>query len=472
MSYIGNSPGVASQRVTTTLTATAGQTQFTTQSGYVLGYVDVYLNGAKLVNGSDFEAITGTYITLFAGATAGDVVELISYVPRGLSDGYTKAEADAKFLDVGGDTATGAINLGANGLVVGTNQLVAKNGVIGIGIPDPTTYKLTVRNTISNSTNTDKTIVQIEDMYNNNSNGQYLKIIGGANGMNLVSGWSNLHLGARGGSDGADTFTSHLSINGSGNVGIGTLSASSKLEVLSGTEASGQVSLANFRTGSSTAAYNAGLLVYGTASATATSRNVSVVWDADAANAVGGDYFYIQKLGNSGQVDLWQASNAAMVFSTNSTNRLNITGAGRLGIGIPTPVTLLHINTAGTARGLTIDNNYSGGAGSTTGMSVANATNDLITLRAGYGDNPETTTNNGMKWGIHFSGNNGDTWPFNGKSAAIYAVSEEAANVKKVKSKLPESKDAWGATFLKFNPAFVHNKLNSEDILELSSDSK
>ena len=107
MSYIGNSPGVASQRVTTTLTATAGQTQFTTQSGYVLGYVDVYLNGAKLVNGSDFEAITGTYITLFAGAAVGDVIELVSYVPRGLSDGYTKAEADAKFLDVGGDTATG-----------------------------------------------------------------------------------------------------------------------------------------------------------------------------------------------------------------------------------------------------------------------------------------------------------------------------------------------------------------------------
>jgi hypothetical protein len=110
MSYIGNSPGVASQRVTTTLTATAAQTQFTTQSGYVLGYVDVYLNGAKLVNGSDFEAITGTYITLFSGAAAGDVVELISYVPRGLSDGYTKAEADAKFLDVGGDTATGNLS--------------------------------------------------------------------------------------------------------------------------------------------------------------------------------------------------------------------------------------------------------------------------------------------------------------------------------------------------------------------------
>lgn len=131
MSYIGNSPGVASQRVTTTLTATAAQTQFTTQSGYVLGYVDVYLNGAKLVNGADFEAITGTYITLFAGAAAGDVVELISYVPRGLTDGYTKAEADSKFLDVGGDTATG--NLAFATVSLSGNLTLNGGTVNGVG---------------------------------------------------------------------------------------------------------------------------------------------------------------------------------------------------------------------------------------------------------------------------------------------------------------------------------------------------
>jgi hypothetical protein len=131
MSYIGNSPGVASQRVTTTLTATAAQTQFTTQSGYILGYVDVYLNGAKLVNGADFEAITGTYITLFTGAAANDVVELISYVPRGLTDGYTKAEADAKFLDVGGDTASGTLALAAASL---TGNLTLSGGTAnGVG---------------------------------------------------------------------------------------------------------------------------------------------------------------------------------------------------------------------------------------------------------------------------------------------------------------------------------------------------
>ena len=98
MSYLGNSPGVSSQRNTTTITATAGQTTFTTTSGYQLGYIDVFLNGTKLVSGDDFTASNGTSITLTVAADLGDAVELVSYQPRGLSDGYTKLEADAKYL--------------------------------------------------------------------------------------------------------------------------------------------------------------------------------------------------------------------------------------------------------------------------------------------------------------------------------------------------------------------------------------
>ena len=212
MSYIGNSPGVASQRVTTTLTATAGQTQFTTQSGYVLGYVDVYLNGAKLVNGSDFEAITGTYITLFAGASAGDVIELISYVPRGLSDGYTKAEADAKFLDVGGDTASGAINLGPDGLVVNTNQLVTKNGNVGIGTANPTDGALT----ISNPTNQLSVNQGVPAIYGKLNVGHFTNgaFIGTYAGSNTVS--DILRFGTGG--------TERARISSSGDFGVGTAS--------------------------------------------------------------------------------------------------------------------------------------------------------------------------------------------------------------------------------------------------------
>jgi hypothetical protein len=57
MAYIGNEPGKASQRVVDTFTATASQTTFTPSSGYTLGYMDVYLNGVKLVNGDDCRTV-------------------------------------------------------------------------------------------------------------------------------------------------------------------------------------------------------------------------------------------------------------------------------------------------------------------------------------------------------------------------------------------------------------------------------
>lgn len=84
MSYIGNSPGVASQRLVNEFTATSGQTTFTVTNSYTVGYVDVYLNGVKLVNGDDYTATNGTTIVLTIGATTGDSVSVVAYIPRGL----------------------------------------------------------------------------------------------------------------------------------------------------------------------------------------------------------------------------------------------------------------------------------------------------------------------------------------------------------------------------------------------------
>lgn len=100
MAYIGNGPGVASQRIVSTLTATNGQTSFTPTSGYTVGYVDVYLNGVKLISGTDYTASNGTNVVLTSGAATGDTLEVVAYLPRGLSDGYTKAEADARYMDI------------------------------------------------------------------------------------------------------------------------------------------------------------------------------------------------------------------------------------------------------------------------------------------------------------------------------------------------------------------------------------
>ena len=121
-----------------------------------------------------------------------------------------------------------------------------------------------------------------------------------------------------------------LAIDSSGNLGVGTTSPAAKAEVVSST---GAQFIGTFRTGDSTAANNSGCGFYGVSSATAGSRQASMWLDADGANFAGGDYFYILKTGNSGNVDLIQASNAAITFQTNTTERARITSAGDLLVG-------------------------------------------------------------------------------------------------------------------------------------------
>jgi hypothetical protein len=73
-----SSPSVAatSTYTRTSFTATGGQTTFTVS--YVVGFVQVYLNGVFL-NGTDFTATNGSTVVLATAATAGDIVETIAY---------------------------------------------------------------------------------------------------------------------------------------------------------------------------------------------------------------------------------------------------------------------------------------------------------------------------------------------------------------------------------------------------------
>jgi len=66
-------------------TASGGQTTFTgaddsgTTLAYDAGFIDVYLNGAKLVNGTDVTVTSGTSIVLSSGATVGDIISIVAY---------------------------------------------------------------------------------------------------------------------------------------------------------------------------------------------------------------------------------------------------------------------------------------------------------------------------------------------------------------------------------------------------------
>ena len=66
-------------------TATSGQTTFTGTDdnsatlAYDAGFLDVYLNGIRLVNGTDFTASTGNSIVLTTGANLNDILEIVAF---------------------------------------------------------------------------------------------------------------------------------------------------------------------------------------------------------------------------------------------------------------------------------------------------------------------------------------------------------------------------------------------------------
>ena len=76
--YIGTAPVPQSTQTRQTFTATASQTSFAT-GGYQAGYLDVFLNGVKLVDGTDYTATNGSDVVLTTGAASGDTLEVVAY---------------------------------------------------------------------------------------------------------------------------------------------------------------------------------------------------------------------------------------------------------------------------------------------------------------------------------------------------------------------------------------------------------
>ena len=75
--YIGRNPGDSSVIVARqSFTPSGVTTDFTFSSGYTPGYIDAYLNGARLVEGSDYTASDSSTVTLLSAAGGGGGLEL------------------------------------------------------------------------------------------------------------------------------------------------------------------------------------------------------------------------------------------------------------------------------------------------------------------------------------------------------------------------------------------------------------
>jgi len=108
-------------RTVSKFTATNGQTEFTGLS-YDVGYIDVYLNGAKL-DSAEYTASNGTSVTLTTGASTDDIVETVAYSGITAVDLIGLADVvDDTTPQLGGDldlnsnniTGTGNVNITGN----------------------------------------------------------------------------------------------------------------------------------------------------------------------------------------------------------------------------------------------------------------------------------------------------------------------------------------------------------------------
>ena len=78
--YIGRAPGDSAVIIARQIYAPTGiQTDFTFDATYTPGYLDVYLNGARLVYPTDYSASDGSTVGLTTHAINGDSLELVAY---------------------------------------------------------------------------------------------------------------------------------------------------------------------------------------------------------------------------------------------------------------------------------------------------------------------------------------------------------------------------------------------------------
>ena len=127
--YIGRAPGDSAVTIARqSYTASGITTDFTFASGYTVGYFDVYINGVKMIEGSDYTSSDGsTFTILNGGAADGDALEAIAYKAFNAT---SVSNASGNFSVSGNLSVTGTSTLTGNTTVGSAITLTASTGIV------------------------------------------------------------------------------------------------------------------------------------------------------------------------------------------------------------------------------------------------------------------------------------------------------------------------------------------------------
>ena len=318
--YIGTAPVPQAVQRRENFTATAGQTSFATVS-YTVGFVSVFLNGIHLLDGTDYTASNGSDIVLTAGASAGDVVEVISF----------------ETFEVASQTFTGTTTV---------DVLTTTGAFTSVGIDD-------------NATSTAITIDASENVGINDTNPFARLTVGAPNsGDNLTLAGFYANSGATGGSSAslkiiAASDLMSLVTGGGDDLAFGTASTErmridSSGALLHGTTTAGSA-------GAGDIVVNGGVYLGGTAAANLLDDYEEGTWSPVFSDATSGGN---TATANGGKRGLYTKIGNQVTVSCHATNldRTGMTGANDLRIqGLPfTPTSYSspnHYWTGGTRLG-------------------------------------------------------------------------------------------------------------------------
>ena len=153
--YIGRAPGDSSVVVSRQIfNLTGSTTNFTFASGYTPGYLDLYLNGTRLIEGPDYAATDGSTISLISAAVNGDVLEGVAYKAFNLGDAH-RVGIQSSGTVIGNASQLNFVGTGNTFAVNGSTIDVSISGgggsgimVVGVRVGTAVTFAIPTTNTL------------------------------------------------------------------------------------------------------------------------------------------------------------------------------------------------------------------------------------------------------------------------------------------------------------------------------------